>query len=365
MAMPSPSQMNTETRRLLQPLWNSFEANLSEHLRRGILLCVSGGADSRALLEAVALWSGRHGGKFRVVAVDHCTRPETLKEAKAVVARAKVLGFEGDVVSLYPLMQTDEATLRARRYTGIWKLASTHDIGAICTAHHQDDDAEGFVMSLFGLGGGCEGAGMPVERKLLEGVVIRPLLPFSRSYLLSVLGALGANDYICDPSNDKGEAKRSQVRNWMQADLHRFHPNPKARLALVASRRIREVQALDRLAGDLVELGQHDDEMWIRVTNTTPSALVAKALAKGLERLAPGEDFRGAAKIVDQVLKKVKKIHPDQGEGLDQGPHSFTVSSQDGACFDFTKVQAKVTRAGIWLWRRDKNDAFAVQSAGF
>src|SRR3989338_5640972 len=141
--------MKTKTRRLLQALWNVFDSLLLEHADQGLILCVSGGADSRALMESAALWPRRFAS-ICVVSIDHGVRPESVLEARWVCDRARVLGFESKLLSLKSTVK-DEASLRKARYQAIWKQSQGR---VLVTAHHQDDQAEGFVMDLMGLGGG-------------------------------------------------------------------------------------------------------------------------------------------------------------------------------------------------------------------
>ena len=51
--------LKTEKRRALQPLWNTFDEHLKPHENRGLLLAVSGGPDSLALLESFVRWPNR------------------------------------------------------------------------------------------------------------------------------------------------------------------------------------------------------------------------------------------------------------------------------------------------------------------
>ncbi len=278
--------MQTKTRRLLQPIWNAFDSYLAPYCEQGVVLCVSGGSDSRALMEAVALWPKRFAN-IRVVSVDHRARPEALDESLAVCARARVLGFDATQISLEP-GKTDEATLRKRRYAAIQG-------NILVTAHTQDDQAESFIMDLMGQGGGPEGAGMlPVSAN-----IIRPLLEFSRAYLIAVLTELGIYDYVNDPTNEHSTGKRVGVRHFLA-----LHHMPKERLAELAQRRRQDLEALKLAASGLVE--PVDNVIRVTLSPNHPEPIKFQALKLGLRELLPESDLRGANSTLRQIAAETK-----------------------------------------------------------
>ena len=286
--------MKTKTRRLLQPIWNAFESLLPSD---GFILCVSGGSDSRALLEAIACWPHRFEN-IHVVSVDHATRLESKREAEAVCARARVLGFGAQVLSLYPASKKDEASLRSGRYGLIWQAAQKLSMGSIVTAHTQDDQAESFVMDMMGHGGGAEGSAMPARSKHSEGLVLRPLLEFSRAYLIAVLTELNQLDYFTDPTNQQSLGARVQVRDFLK-----LHPAPQARLASLAQKRQADLEALQHWASGLIEI-HGVQRVLVRLEPNTPEAVLLQAFKKALSSLLPNRDLRGANKTLGLMVKQ-------------------------------------------------------------
>jgi len=63
---------------------------------RGLLLAVSGGSDSTALLALAARWAKRlkRPPKLTAITIDHGLRPESAGEAAAVKRLARRLGVE-------------------------------------------------------------------------------------------------------------------------------------------------------------------------------------------------------------------------------------------------------------------------------
>jgi len=111
-----------------------------------ILVAVSGGVDSLALLVAAA---GVAGGRTGVGSVDHGLRPEAAAEVARVreLARSLALPFHTESLSLRPGPGA-EARARAARYAALERMAREHGYAAIATAHTADDQAETLLMRL-------------------------------------------------------------------------------------------------------------------------------------------------------------------------------------------------------------------------
>jgi tRNA(Ile)-lysidine synthase len=194
-----------------------------------IVLAVSGGADSMALLALVAAWRARRAGKvplISVATVDHRLRPESASEAEFVAKEASRLGIPHATL---PWLGEKPATgiadaARDARYRLLDEhardlAASTGATIAVVTAHHEDDQAETVAMRL-ARGAGVDGlAAMRPERALLEGspvALLRPLLAFPKSRLLATLEALGVA-FVDDPTNRDLRFERPRVRQMLPA----------------------------------------------------------------------------------------------------------------------------------------------------
>jgi tRNA(Ile)-lysidine synthase len=192
------------------PDW--FDAD--DHQKPLAVAC-SGGPDSLALaILAAQAFPGRVHGLI----VDHGLRPESATEAaqtaRWLTARhipAHVLVWEGQKPS-----SGIQAAARAARYA---LLASGCDqIGASCLllAHHQDDQAETFLLAL-GRGAGLQGlAGMAALRHEREINILRPLLAVPKARLVTALEVMG-QPYIQDSSNTDARFDRARLRQQMAA----------------------------------------------------------------------------------------------------------------------------------------------------
>src|SRR5262249_22739030 len=149
-----------------------------------LILAVSGGPDSTALMVLAARWRGRaKSPRFIAVTIDHGLRKESKREAKAVEKLATKLGIEHRTLEWTgrkPKTGLQEAA-RMARYRLLAKAAKEVGAGYVLTAHTLDDQAETVLFrmargsGISGLAGMYQTWPMPVE----EGIgtyLLRPLL---------------------------------------------------------------------------------------------------------------------------------------------------------------------------------------------
>ena len=192
-----------------------------------LLLAISGGGDSMAMLELMAEWRGRRATLLApaifVATVDHRLRQESAAEAEFVARRCAELGLDHEILSwndAKPRSGLPNAAREAR-----YRLLHQHALHvagaascAVVTAHTQDDQAETLAMRL-ARGSGIDGlAAMMAERPMYEGSSItlaRPLLSAPRERLRATLVARGLN-WREDPSNDDDAFERVRVRRALE-----------------------------------------------------------------------------------------------------------------------------------------------------
>lgn len=125
---------------------------------------------------------------------------------------------------------------------------------------------------------------------------LRPLLEFSRAYLIAVLTELG-QDYFVDPTNEQSLGKRVQVRDFL-----RLHPTPHERLAGLAQKRSADLAALQSWACELIEV-HSPGQVSVSFESETPEAVLLQAFKKALSSLMPDEDLRSANKTLSLMAK--------------------------------------------------------------
>jgi tRNA(Ile)-lysidine synthase len=176
-------------------------------------LAFSGGGDSLALLQVLQ----NHTGLKAVLHVDHGLREGSDEEARRAVTLAAALGHTLTVLTWAPEGQSSGLQEKARqaRYGLMGDYCRAHDIPALLTAHHADDQAETVLMRVK-RGSGWRGAAgiwdkryAPVWPELAGVTLYRPALGLSRAELRANLSAL---EPIHDISNGDRTFARVRVR---------------------------------------------------------------------------------------------------------------------------------------------------------
>ncbi len=181
---------------------------------RGVVLAVSGGPDSVALMLLAAEWSRLgEAPPLSVATVDHGLRPESRFEAEQVARWAaalalphKILDWEGP----RPTSRIQELARKAR-YELLFKYAAEIGADMVATAHHADDQAETILFRLL-RGSGVAGLAGMAQARARDGLTLsRPLLGCAKTELVALCEAK-AHAYLADPSNQNPAYARTRMR---------------------------------------------------------------------------------------------------------------------------------------------------------
>ncbi|MFP2932749.1 tRNA lysidine(34) synthetase TilS, partial [Pyxidicoccus sp. 3LG] len=114
---------------------------------RSVLLAVSGGADSTALLVGTARVAPKLRLRAEVATLDHGLRPESAAEVQAVARLAASLGLPCHVRELrLRAGAAVEARAREARYAALETLRRERGLDVLATAHTATDQAETLLM---------------------------------------------------------------------------------------------------------------------------------------------------------------------------------------------------------------------------
>jgi len=181
-----------------------------------ILLAVSGGPDSIALMALARDWAKsqrRKAPKLSVATVDHGLRKEARDEAKLVAGFAKSLRMPHTILTwrgVKPKSGIQEKA-RAARYELLVAHANAIHADAIALAHHADDQVETILMRLAS-GSGLSGlAGMNAITRRDNMPLLRPLLHVSSAQLRAFVDDRGL-PFVDDPSNANEAFARVRFR---------------------------------------------------------------------------------------------------------------------------------------------------------
>jgi tRNA(Ile)-lysidine synthase len=262
-----------------------------------LIVAVSGGPDSVALLALLAEWAGQGRPRLLAVTVDHGLRPEAAQEALMVGELCAGLGVEQRTrrwLGNKPQTGVQEKA-RSARYRLLAEEATAFGASAIVTAHTADDQAETLLMRM-AAGSGLAGLAGMAQRSAVNGIVLaRPLLGIAKSRLVATCEARGLS-FVRDPSNDDPRFTRIRWRRLLPELVE--SGLTAERLGQLARRLARADEALDRLALRAlaaVPAGGEAGQRWFDFARLSeePEEIVVRSLALAL---AAAQD--GAAEAV-------------------------------------------------------------------
>jgi tRNA(Ile)-lysidine synthase len=189
-----------------------------------VLVAVSGGPDSMALLLALGHFASRLSIKLICAIVDHGMRPESRTEAAMVAERCRALGVGCEILTVDvkaahgPHVSWQEAARNAR-LAKLQEAAVRLGCSKVALGHTADDQAETILFRIV-RGTGLAGlAGIPYRR----GMFIRPLLDVRRKEILAYL-AKRRIPFIQDPSNANRRYARARIRHDLLPQLAKENP---------------------------------------------------------------------------------------------------------------------------------------------
>jgi len=265
-----------------------------------ILVGVSGGADSLALV-AGAAWCSRRVEELAelpvsAVVVDHGLQEGSAAVAARAAAQVEALGVSAQVVQVEVVDRGDgpEAAARVARYRAL--LADRDAV--VLVGHTLDDQAETVLLGLARGSGTRSLAGMP-ER---QGRLVRPLLGVRRADTEAACREAGL-EWWSDPHNADPAYSRSRVRGALTTLSDALGPGLAEALARTAELCRADADLLDTLAAKLLlEASQPDGDLAIVPLETADRALRDRALLTWLRREGVADISAGHVRAVAELI---------------------------------------------------------------
>ena len=219
-----------------------------------VLMAVSGGPDSMALLHALLHWPAV-GLKVSAVHMNHGLRGETAKRDADFVRKTcaewgtPLTVFQEDVAA-YASRQnlTLEEAGRVLRYDRFESLRQSIDADYLITAHTASDQVETLLMHLSrgcGLDALC---GIPSKRDR----ICRPMLSCTRDEVLAYCHENGI-EFVLDETNEDTRFTRNRIRHQVIPALEEVNPAFTASLLRFRERVVDDVAFLNDLAEKLLD----------------------------------------------------------------------------------------------------------------
>ena len=247
-----------------------------------VLVAVSGGADSVALLHLLHALAPPWRLTLHVVHVDHGLRPESGADTAFVRDLAARLGVPVEVERVQVGPGSVEAAARAARYAALEAWAERLGAARIAVGHTLDDQAETVLMRMLD-GAGVRGlAAIPPVR----GRIIRPLVEIRREALRAMLTADGIA-WVEDPSNRDPKFARNRIRHELLPLLTASYAADVVEALARVARLAREaVNALDHTATVELERLAHAGPDAITLSRSALAALPPSVGAEVLRQAA-------------------------------------------------------------------------------
>lgn len=213
-----------------------------------VVVAVSGGADSVALLDVLAGF-GSLGLRLIVVHLNHCLRGAESDADEAFVrelAGKYGVTFVTQAVDVQELSRREKLSLeeagRVARYRFFSEIAASCKARAVVLAHHADDQAETVLMRLLRGAGGSGLCAMAAK----SGLYVRPLLSVTRSEIEAYLHERGLL-FRTDSSNADVNFLRNRVRHELIPFLKSYNPAITDRLVTTAAALSEDEEILDKV----------------------------------------------------------------------------------------------------------------------
>lgn len=179
----------------------------------GVLVGLSGGADSVALLEVLCQMRAEFGLRLYAVHIHHGIREAADKDVKfceSLCAQKKV-PFSCEKVDVPLLAEKEGMSIeeagRKARYDVFENYRQKENLDVIAVAHHKNDQAETMLFQLF-RGSGLRGlSGIPYKREH----IVRPLLAVTRKEIEAFMQKEGLL-FVTDETNGSDAYTRNKIR---------------------------------------------------------------------------------------------------------------------------------------------------------
>ena len=194
---------------------NFFKENHLPLNGKTLVVAVSGGPDSLALLDLLYQIKKRYHFKLISAHLDHQLRPDSLEEEKVISAYCVNKGIQS-VDGIWPQnihpVTGIEAAARKYRYNFLVKVMQQNQGDYLLTAHHMDDLLENILLKFIRSGYPSEMNSLKPISKIQGMTLLRPLLSKQKEDLL-LYDHKRQISYVIDKTNNEDDTLRNKLRH--------------------------------------------------------------------------------------------------------------------------------------------------------
>ena len=279
--------------------------DMHERISSGVLIGLSGGADSVMLLGVLLEYRKRRGLDFDIVCshVNHGIRgTEADCDEDFCRAICKSLGVELVVSKIcVPKLAEQcglgiEETARNARYSCFDEIIrGRNGVCAIAVAHNMSDNAETVVFNMLRGSGARGGAGIPPVRDN----IVRPLIGVSKSDITLALDDANI-PYVIDATNASNDYSRNYIRNEVIPRLDKLTSDPEKMIFRFSS----NLRSDDDYIRSVAEQILNDNSV---ITNVVLKDLHYSVFARVVSLMAGKMDGGVSFKIISDIHELLEK----------------------------------------------------------
>lgn len=291
--------------------------------REPILLGLSGGADSSALLIMLAEYAKQVGSRIYAAHLNHGIRGDEADRdeqfCKELCSRVGVEFFSKklDIPSIASASgESVETAARNARYDFFYKIMKEMGIKILATAHNADDNLETLLFNIArgtGLGGLC---GIPESRPIGDCVVIRPILTMEKEKIISFCENNGLS-FVTDSTNADNEYTRNKIRNRIIPILKEINPSAVRNASRMTESLKDDSLCLQSMADWFVEELGGNYSIELEKLCGSPSSIVNRALIRLYDEITGGRSLE--ATHINAIKELAKKGIPHSSISLPNG----------------------------------------------
>ncbi len=279
-----------------------------------LLLAVSGGADSTALLIGLASLARQEHWSLDVHAahINHHLRTEADRDELFVLDLCRKLDLPCHVehLQLNDRVGNLEDSARKGRYASLLRIARTTEADAIVAAHHADDQLETILMRLI-RGASPRGLGGMAWKRRIRGApqrLIRPMLGLDHAAAVAFLNDIG-QPWCEDHTNLDTRRVRARLRAEVLPVLRSLRPAAAIK-ASQGAERLREAELL------LLRLARTRATQWLKKSpagyeidrnraRRWPADLLYRVVRIACLRLGAGADALGT-RVLEPIVRGIR-----------------------------------------------------------